>query len=360
MTRTQERSIYMDFAKLLSGAKYNLATSGLMSFPLKEFPVTIDDLDINGPDSYGYDPLLDRIAKKLGVAKDCVVTAQGTSMANHLAMAALFEPGDEVLIEEPSYELILAAARFLGANITRFPRRAEDDFRIDPDEIAKRVTSKTRLIILCNLHNPTSAFVDDDTLRRVGEIAARVGARVLVDEVYAEVLWDRPWRSCVHLGPQFVATSSLTKAYGLSGLRCGWILAEPALARRMWELNDLFAATGPFPAEQLSVIAFDHLDRPTRRAQEILSINRRALDAFLDSRNDLEVFRPGIGTTVFPRLKSGSVDELVRILREKYEASVVPGKYFEMPQHFRIGIGGDPEMTAASLDRLASALDELR
>lgn len=360
MTRTQERSLYMDFAKLHSGAKYNLATSGVMSFPLKEFPVTIDDLGINGADIYGYDPLLGRIARKTGVAKDCVVTAQGTSMANHLAMAALFEPGDEVLIEEPGYELIISTARFLGARITRFSRRFEDGFRVDPDEIAKRVTSKTRLIILCNLHNPTSAFVNDDTLRRVGEIAARVGARVLVDEVYAELLWDREWRSCVHLGPQFVATSSLTKAYGLSGLRCGWILAEPSLARRMWELNDLFGATGALIAEQLSVIALNHLDIPTRRAQEIVATNRRVLNAFLDSRDDLEVVRPGIGTTVFPKLKSGSVDRLVRILRERYEGSVVPGKYFEMPQHFRLGIGGDTEMTCAAFDRLASALDEVR
>lgn len=359
-TRSNEGSPYMEFAKLRSGAKYNLATSGVMSFPLAELPVKLEQLEINGPTIYGYRPLQERLAKKSGVAPECVVASQGTSMANHLAMAAMFDPGDEVLIEQPAYELILSAARFLGAEIKRFPRSFENAFRVDPDVVAKHVTSKTKLIVLCNLHNPSSALMDDDTLRRVGEIAVRVGARVLVDEVYMETLWDRPWRSSFHLGENFVVTTSLTKAYGLSGLRCGWILAQPELAKRMWRLNDLFAATPAHPAELLSVIALDNLERPAARARKLLEQNRRALNAFLDSRDDLEVFRPDIGTTVFPRLKHGSVDELFRLLQDKYETSIVPGEYFELPQHFRIGIGGEPDMTSIALGRLGEALDELK
>jgi histidinol-phosphate/aromatic aminotransferase/cobyric acid decarboxylase-like protein len=90
----------------------------------------------------------------------------------------------------------------------------------------------------------------------------------------------------------FIATSSLTKVYGLSGLRCGWILAAPDLARRMWLLNDLFAATGAHPAERLSVAAFDHLEQFRERARALLTANRQLLDAFLDSRRDIECFRP--------------------------------------------------------------------
>jgi aspartate/methionine/tyrosine aminotransferase len=358
-TRSTERSRYMEFAKLRSGAKYNLATSGVINFPLADLPVKLEQLEINGPTTYGYQPLQERLAKKSGVAPECVVASQGTSMANHLALAALFEQGDEVLIEKPTYELILSAVRYLGAEIKRFPRRFENDFRADPKELAKHVTSKTKLIVLCNLHNPSSALIDEETMRQVGEIAASAGARVLVDEVYMEAVWDRPWRSSFHLGGNFVATTSLTKAYGLSGLRCGWILAQPDLAERMWRLNDLFAATPAHPAELLSVIALDNLEKPAARARMLLEQNRKALNAFLDSRDDLEVFRPGIGTTVFPRLKQGSVSELFRLLQDKYETSIVPGEYFEMPQHFRIGIGGEPEMTAIALSRLAAALDEL-
>jgi len=248
-------------------------------------------------------------------------------------------------------------ARYLGAVVRQFPRRLEEDFRVSPEEVAKHMTSRTRLIVITNLHNPSGAFTDAETLVAVGEIARSVGARVLVDEVYLETVFDQPTHSAFHLGKHFIVTSSLTKAYGLSGLRCGWVLAEPELAERMWKLNDLFGATPVHIAELLSVIALDNLNRIAARTKFLLDTNRRCLNSFLDTRQDLECFRPRYGTTVFPRLRSGSVDDFCELLK-KQETSVVPGRFFEMRQHFRIGIGGEPEMTTEGLRRLGRALDE--
>jgi aspartate/methionine/tyrosine aminotransferase len=356
--RSRAHSPYMEYAKLHSAAKFNLATSGVMSYPLAELQVRLEELEINGVNPYGYAPLQERLAKLNHVSEDHVVAAAGTSMANHLAMAATFDPGDEVLIEEPTYELLLSAAEFLGANIRRFPRRVQSGFAIDPDDVRKALTPRTRLIIITNLHNPSSVPVGDDVLKAVGDAAAAVGARVLIDEVYLECLWEERPKPSIHFGEQFVVTSSLTKAYGLSGVRCGWILAEPNLARRIWRLNDLFAATPAHPAELISVVALDHLDRVARRARGILEANHRTLRDFLESRNDLEVVQPGIGTTIFPKLLHGNVDDFDRFLRERYETGVVPGKFFEMPRHFRIGLGGDPAMTRSAFERMSDALDE--
>ncbi len=347
----------MEYAKLHSAAKYNLATSGVMSYPMAELPVRLQDLEINGPNPYGYEPLLERIAKRNGVAEANVVAAAGTSLANHLAMAATFDPGDEVLVEEPTYELLLSAAEFLGAKIRRFPRRFSSGFAIDPEDVRKNITEKTRLIVVTNLHNPSSVLVGDETLKEIGEAAARVGARVLVDEVYLESLWEARPRPSIALGEHFLVTSSLTKAFGLSGVRCGWILAEAALARRIWRMNDLFAATPAHPAELISVIAFDNLERVAGRARAILEENHRSFREFMTSRKDLAVVQPGIGTTVFPKLLSGDVEDLDRFVRERYETSFVPGKFFEMPEHFRLGLGGDPQMTREGLERLSEALD---
>jgi aspartate/methionine/tyrosine aminotransferase len=351
-------STYLEWAKLCSKANYNLATSGIASFPLAELHVSAQDLEINGPTVYGYAPLQERLAKKCGVTPDCVVAAAGTAMANHLAMAAVIQAGDDVLMEQPTYGPILEVASYLGANILRFDRGPERDYRIDLDDVARRVTSKTRLICLTNLHNPSSALLDEETLAGLGAIAQKAGAQVFVDEVYLEMVYDKPVRSSFHLGDNFVVTNSLTKAYGLSGLRCGWILAQPDLAKRMWRLNDLFAATSVHPGELLSVAALDQLGKIDARARGILEANRKALDAFFAGRSDLEGFRSPWGTVCFPRLKNGSVDAFCEFLRARYEASVVPGRFFEMPDHFRIGIGGDPAMTAEALRRLAAALDE--
>ncbi|MGH9712888.1 MAG: aminotransferase class I/II-fold pyridoxal phosphate-dependent enzyme [Candidatus Acidiferrales bacterium] len=357
--RRDVRSVYIEWAKLRSSARYNLAGSDLSHLLLADLKARIQDLEITGSDGYGFGPLLQRLSAKAGVPVDCVVHAQGTSMANHLAMAALLEPGDEVLIEEPTYEALLAAAEYLGAKIRRFPRRFEDGFQLDPREVERAISPRTRLIVLSNLHNPTGVRTPDQTIKLVGEIARSLGAHVLVDEVYLETCFDSPWQSAYRLGPNFVATGSLTKAYGLSGLRCGWVLAAPALAQRMWRLNDLFGVMAAHPAELLSVIALDHLPQIAARAKVLLTTNRALLNKFLDSRKDLLTIRPEAGTVAFPQLTTGPVEAFCQLLREKYETSVVPGRFFEAPEHFRIGIGSETENVREGLSRVSAALDEL-
>jgi aspartate/methionine/tyrosine aminotransferase len=212
---------------------------------------------------------------------------------------------------------------------------------------------------LTNLHNPSGVLTDDATLKQVGEIARRVGARVLVDEVYIETLFESPPRTSFLLGNEFVVTSSLTKAFGLSGLRCGWIFAAPEFAQRMWLLNDLFAATPVHSGERLSVVAFKQIAELGARAKALLDRNRELLNAFLDSRDDLEAVRPEFGTVMFPRVRSGNSEALCRLLREKYETSVVPGAFFESPAHFRVGIAVATPVLEEGLERVGAALDEM-
>jgi len=356
-------SAYMEWAKLHAHARFDLASSGMASLQLPSLPATLDDVALNRAAGYGYRPLIERLAARYGVTSDQVVTATGTSMANHLALAALLDPGDEVLVERPTYGLLLDVARYLGATVRRFDRRSEDEFRIDPGAVAAAMTAATRVVVVTNLHNPSGVRAPDETLRRVAEIAREGGARLLVDEVYLEACFDSAehsaTRSAVHLGDEVVATASLTKAYGLSGLRCGWILAPPPLAHRMWRLDDLFGANAAQPAESLSVVALDHLGEIAAAARGRLERNRAHLARFLASRQDLEVVWPEAGTIAFPRLRSGRVDELCRVLRERYETSVTPGSFFEAPEHFRIGVGGDEAEVEEGLVRLGAALDDL-
>ena len=354
------RSEYLEWAKLRSTAKYNLATSGLDGFPLANLPVKIEDLEISIGGSYGYPPLQERLARKNDVGPECVVAANGTSMANHLAMAALIEHGDEVLVEQPTYEPLLTVAEYLGATIRRFPRRFEDAFVLDPHEVERHMTPRTRLVVVTNLHNPSGARASDAQLREIGELAKKNrAAHVLVDEVYLDACFDPNARSAFHLGENFVVTSSLTKAFGLSGLRCGWVLAPKLLAERMWRINDLFGVIPAHAAELLSVIALEHLKEIQEYAQMRLQVNRPILQEFLSSRKDLAAIRSDGGTVAFPRVLSGKVDALCDLLRAKYETSVVPGRFFEMPEHFRIGIGGRTELLEEGLLRLGRALGEI-
>lgn len=358
--RSSMSSSLMEWGKLHSRARFHLAASGVMNYPLSELPVRIEDIELSGPNSYGYEPLVKLLAKLCGVRSECLVHATGTSMANHLAMAASFDPGDEVLIEHPTYEPLLTTASYLGAKIRRFKRQFEDGFRIDLREVADNLTPRTRLIVITNLHNPSGVRTDLTKLEQLAEIARDVGARILVDEVFMDITLSQTTPSLLHLAEQqFIVTSSLTKSCGLSGLRCGWALAEPTLARRMWRLNDLYGVNAAHPAERLTMIALENLTRIGGQARILLETNRAIVKRFLNSRPDLDAIWPEYGTIIFPRLRGGQVERLEDILRNKYETSIVPGRFFEMPEHFRFGFGCETQTLIEGLDRLSAALDDL-
>jgi aspartate/methionine/tyrosine aminotransferase len=352
----RKESAYMHWAKTHSRARFNLASSGVAPFPLRELEADPGAMEINGDNSYGYRPLQDAIAAHAKVDPECVVEAAGTSMANHLVMGTILEPGDEVLLEFPAYGPLIDLANYFRVDLKRFHRREENGWAIDTDEIRRTVSNRTKLIVLTNPHNPTSVSVPEEILEEIGRIAETVGAYVLIDEVYLDTDYDGQPRSSFHFGQRFVITNSLTKAYGLSGLRCGWILAEPALAWRIRKFNDVFSATPVYPGELLSVAAFKKLPLFRQRAKDLVDRDRTALGAFIEKEDRLSVVATLNGTTVFPRLRNGDVDSFAERLRNEFETTVVPGRFFEMPDHFRIGMGVDSEMFSEGLKRIDRAL----
>lgn len=347
-------SEYMYWAKQQQPVAFALSRSEVPHFRMDRLPLSIADLDMDGASHPSYRPLRERIAARYGVSAESVVAADGCSGANFLAMAALIAPGDQVLFERPAYEPMLATARFLGADIRRVQRRAEDGFALDPDAVVAAMGPDTRLIVLTNLHNPSGALTGEDALRAIGAVAERHGARVLIDEVYLDSAGQR---TAAHLGPQFVCTNSLTKVYGLSGLRCGWVIAEPELCRCMTRLNDLFGVNQAHQAERLACIAFDNIDAVIGDMPAMLERNRTMFDRFVASRDDIDCAPAHYGITAFPRWRGGDPEHLDRVLRARFDTSVVPGKWFETPDHFRVGFGLPTERFEEALGRLGQGLD---
>ncbi|MCL6740655.1 pyridoxal phosphate-dependent aminotransferase [Sphingomonas sp. RB56-2] len=351
------QSGYMHWAKYQRPVRYSLSSSDVTHFRLDRLPLTIADLDLDGASHIRYAPLRRAISERYGASPEMVVTANGTSMANFLAMATLVAPGDEVFFERPAYEPMLASARFLGADVRWVERQANNGFRLDIDQLEAEASKRTRLIALTNPHNPSGALTNEQDMRAIGVIAERCGAHVLVDEVYLDSAVP-PRATSALLGPQFVITNSLTKVYGLSGLRCGWILAEAGLAERMWRLNDLFGVNQPHQSETLSSFAFDHLGEVSAGTFERLARNRALFNEFIATRRDLLCMAAEHGVTAFPRWLGGDTEPLDALLREKYDTSIVPGRWFDMPDHFRVSLGGETGIVNEGLKRLELALDE--
>ncbi|MGH9802465.1 MAG: pyridoxal phosphate-dependent aminotransferase, partial [Blastocatellia bacterium] len=350
----------MTWAKYHAGARYNLANSGILGCDLNDLTITLEDVAVNGLNHEGYAPLKEAIATKYGVKPDNVVPAQGTSMANFLAMATVVERGDEVLIEQPTYDPILSALYYLGAEVKRFSRSFENGYQVDVDELRRLVTPRTKLIVITSPHNPSGVAVSNDDLIEVGELAKAVGARVLVDEVYRDILFEDAGPCVATLGAQFITTSSLTKSYGLSGLRCGWILCEPELAEKMRRLNDLFGAVGSVPSDTMSVAAFRQLDRLAARTRTMIEANTKLVHQFLREHQDLlECVVPPRSMIVFPRLKNIDDSQPLYDQLREFETSIVPGKFFEAPRHFRLGFAVKPEDVEVGLQNLSKVLRQL-
>ena len=362
-TRATRESEYLEWARSHGNIKYSLALSGVPPVDVSLLSPSVEDFTMVADNEYGWPPLLERIAHRYGVETKNVVLAHGTSMANHLACAALVEAGDHVLIEHPVYDPLVAVPRYLGCEIGFFERREEDGYALDVARVEAAVTPRTRLVILTNLHNPTGAVVNRAELESLARLADQRDFHVLVDEVYLEWIYgtgkDPGTRSAINVSPRFVTTRSLTKVFGLAALRAGWILADAELATRMRRLNGLFASSMSHPAERLAARAFEHARTLLERQRKRVARNRAVVTEFIESQSRLSWVAPDAGTVGFVRLEGGSVDELAERLLAK-ESLVTPGRFFGADDHFRIGFGMEIDQLNEGLKRLGATLSESR
>jgi len=352
-------SEYLEWARAHGMVRYSLALSGVPPIDVSLLSPSVDDFTMVADNEYGWPPLLERIARRYGADPENVVLAHGTSMANHLACASLVQSGDHVLIESPVYDPLIAVPRYLGCEVGFFERREEDGYALDVARVEAAITPRTRLMILSNLHNPTGAVVNRAELESLARVAESRDLHVLVDEVYLEWNYgagnDPEVRSAINISPRFVTTRSLTKVFGLAALRAGWILAEPALARRMRRLNGLFASSMSHPAERLAARAFEHAKTLLDKQRKRVARNRSLATRFVESQPKLSWVRPETGTVGFVRLEGGDVDGLVERLLAK-DSLVTPGRFFGVDDHFRIGFGMEEDHLEEGLKRLGSSL----
>lgn len=351
---------YVAWMKRAPAADHNLMGSNLLHCEVEDLPGAREELALDAFHEEGYEPLLQDIADRYGVGTEQVSVATGASGANFLVCGALLRRGDEVVVERPAYDPLLGIPRFLGAEIRRFDRVFEEGFQVDPERVAAAITPRTRLIFMTNPHNPTGAFTSPEVLLEVGRLAEEVGARVLVDEVYLESIHGMTLTPAATLSHTFISTSSLTKAYGLSGLRAGWALAEEAVAEAIRRVRDIVDGVGSFPSELLAHLAFRNLPALRERARAILQPNLARLTDFMATQTRLEWVPPAGGSVGFPRIVGADdASPFVETLRERYHTGVVPGRFFEAPSHFRIALGGRAETLEKGLRHLATAVDEV-
>lgn len=308
--------------------------------------------------------VVEQLARRYGVTADRVLCATGATGALALIYRALVAPGESVLVETPCFDLFHTIAQANGIGVDQFTRRG-DTFAIDPDEVAARITPKTRLIVLSNLHNPSGMAVDQDTLLAIARIAEQRGIHVVVDEVYAAYVdADQRPASAVSLSPAVIGIDSLTKCYGLSTLRCGWIVADEAPMRRIRALaeetefgvSNLAHATAALILERPE--PFDsYRDEIMRRARPIIE----SYHAHWRDEGIVTGELPRFGCIAFPRL--AGIDDTIAFsewLADRCGVIVAPGEYFGASGHIRIGFARAPADVDYGLQALTDGLVRYR
>ncbi|MCZ6688419.1 MAG: pyridoxal phosphate-dependent aminotransferase [Planctomycetota bacterium] len=354
---------YMKWAKEQAGKEWDcsLAASGMPALSMEDLGLRPEDIRIDRPGLYGDPELRGILARRYGVPESRVIIAAGTSLANFLVLGALLEPADEAIVETPTYESLPRIVEMLGAKVVPLARTFDEEFRVIPARLREAVTPRTRAIILTSLHNPSGVGVPEETLREIGEIADRSGALVIVDEVYIEYLPEGAFPRAATLGDPFVSTSSLTKAYGLGGLRVGWAVGPEPLIRKAHELHDLLDVECSAPSQSIAVRFFDGADAILSRTIEHLKRNYGILSRWAEDRGDIDLVPPDGGASAFPRLPPGvSSLDLSRRLMDEFGTVVVPGDFFEAPGFLRISFGGETGDLEEGLRRLGRAIDVSR
>ncbi len=338
-------------------AKYDLCPSGTSNLSLKDLGIDIEDLEISGENSYGYLPLIQAIANTYRVHEDNVMLAVGASHALFLVCALLLKGGDEVLVERPAYEPLWAVAQAFEGQIVRLDRNYEQGYVFSLDEFEKLLSEKVKFVLLSNLHNPSGVSLSSSMLKDMAAIANKKGVFLVVDEVYLEFLDGDIGQTSFHLADNIIVISSLTKVFGLAGLRCGWILAPPDIVVKLKIFLDYSLVEGVFIGELIASKMFARLASIKLKNKERIHNNVKLIKEFIESESRLTWIEPAGGIICFPRVESGlSGDELARILRKDYDTALVPGSLFESPQHFRLGMDVESSVLSEVLENIKEIL----
>jgi aspartate/methionine/tyrosine aminotransferase len=335
--------------------RYNLSESGVHPLSIQELLALAGasvepllDVRLCYSQSNGTDVLRGRIAALYpGSSPDQILVTTGSSEANFVVCWRLIEPGDKVAIMLPNYLQTWGLAQNFGAEVRGFPLRAEREWEPAPGEIRAAIAPGTKLVVVTNPHNPTGHVLSDEMRKLILERASAVGAWLLADEVYQGA--ERDGRTTPSFWGSYeraIVVNGLSKAYGLPGLRIGWIVAPPAFTAEAWARHD-YTTIGPSGAtDHLAAVALEPRVREKllERTRRILASNYPVLEAWLSRFGDTFSWHPPqAGAICLVKYRHAvSALDLVEKVRAEHSVLLVPGEHFGLPNHLRFGYGDEP------------------
>lgn len=357
--------------------KFDIAESGILPLSTRDLlafepearrAATLDalvDLPLGYSEARGTEALRSQLAATYaGVSADQILVTTGAIEANYLLFHELLSPGDHVIAPFPAYQQLYSVPRAIGCDVSLWPVGPETNYRYDLNRLEALITPKTRLIVVNTPHNPTGAMLSPDEAAAVYAMADRVGAWVLGDEAYRwlTVPGGDPFAPpMIERGPRAISVGTLSKPYGLPGLRIGWIAAPEDIVQRCWGQRDYITLSPGKLNDALARLALSHHDRIVARNQEIITTNLAIAQAWMTRRADRLQWTPPRGGLLalikydYPVLSLELADRLAL----EYSVMLAPGSAFGYEYHLRLGIGQRPDIFEAGLAEAGRCFDAL-
>ncbi|MFI5656041.1 capreomycidine synthase [Streptomyces anulatus] len=348
-------------------AAIDIGSSGVLDYSFGQVrqlagiePGDMDQIVLRDSPCLGRDDLREAIASRWGDGDARrVMLTHGGSEAIYVALQTLLEPGDQVVALHPAYHSHVSVAESMGCEVLRWRLREEDAFRPDVEELARIVTARTKVIVVNFPHNPTGATLDLAGFRRLLEIADDVGAYLLWDGAFTDLVYDdAPLPDPGLTYPRTVSIGTFSKSFGLPGMRFGWCMADPELLRAMTNLRDRITLSLSPLIEFIALRVVRHAEAFIAPKLKNATGNRRLLVDWAARHEDrVDLPLPLGGVTAFPQLRPWrDTTELCRRLGETSNILLVPGRAFDHPCRVRLGFGGDRSQLSKGLDILGAEL----
>jgi len=352
---------------------YNLSESGVHPMPLRELisddPAVVDELldtELNYPHANGIPELRQRIAALYpGATADNVLVTTGAIEANYNTVRTLLSPGDGIAIMLPNYMQVWGLAKNHGLSLDMFRLHEQTGWSIDAGELDEAVGDKTRLVAVCNPNNPTGHILSEKEMEQIIAAADRVGAWILADEVYAgaERETDEQTPSFYGRYDKVIATGSISKAYGLPGLRIGWVVGPSDIVDQVWARHEYTTIAATMLSNKLAAIALSSDVRPRiiERTRGYIRRGYPVLEEWMNRRQGIfETTPPQAAAIAFIRYRMdiNSIDFTERLCKEK-SVLIVPGDHFGMDHFVRVSFGLPHDYLTAGLDRIYELVTEL-
>jgi len=344
--------------------EYDIGESAVKTLGVGDLDIDLNDILLR----YGYHkgrPDLREIIALFypGFSPEHIIVTTGASEANFVVAASLLKPGDHVIVEHPNYPSNYEVPRSLGCEVCLYTLKYDNKFRPIAEDLEAKITPQTKLISLTHPNNPTGSKISREELEKIIRFVESRDIFLLFDETYRDMDFKNPLPAAATLSPRVISISSLSKSYGLPGLRTGWLATlDQSVLNAALAVREQVSIANNALSEEIAFRVLSEKDRYVEMAKQRIENNRGIAADWINQQEHFEWVYPEAGVVGFPRIKNHVAvepEKLYRLLAEKYKTFVVPGRCFEMaPVHFRLGFGGEPEKIKIGLNNLNRALEE--